>query len=72
MDVLACPSCGQRYAVHNAGARGGWRCGNCSGDLDTVAQDVARISLLGPARPPARDDVRSRRTGDQAAFEEPV
>jgi hypothetical protein len=46
MDVFACLSCGRRFAVHGAGALGGWRCTNCKGELGAVSRDVSRISLL--------------------------
>jgi hypothetical protein len=49
MDVLACLSCGQRYAVRGEGALGGQRCTHCNGELEVVPRDVSRVSLAGQA-----------------------
>jgi tRNA(Ile2) C34 agmatinyltransferase TiaS len=38
MDLLACPSCGQRFAVRGAGALGGWLCTNCGEELNVIAR----------------------------------
>ena len=52
MDLLACPSCGQRFAVHGAGALGGWRCSNCDNELKLVARRAfRRMSLLRSPEP---------------------
>jgi hypothetical protein len=50
MDVLACLSCGRRYAVRGEGALGGQRCTHCNGELE-VSRDVSRMSLLRRRRP---------------------
>jgi DNA-directed RNA polymerase subunit RPC12/RpoP len=51
MDVLACLSCGRRYAVDREGALGGTRCTNCSGELEVVSRGVSQMRLLGHRRP---------------------
>jgi hypothetical protein len=51
MDVLACLSCGRRYAVRGEGALGGQRCTHCNGELEVVPRDVSRVSLLRRRRP---------------------
>jgi hypothetical protein len=48
VDVLVCPSCSRRYAVASSGEYGGWRCSNCSTELQTEQNDVPRLDLLGP------------------------
>ena len=70
MDLLVCPSCGQRFAVHSAGVLGGWRCTNCSNELDLISRNTSRMSLL---RTPAPSDYHLRPLGsggEQAALEE--
>jgi hypothetical protein len=51
MDVLACFSCGQRYAVDGEGALGGPRCTNCRSELEVVSRGVSQMRLLGHRRP---------------------
>ncbi len=51
MDLLACPSCGQRFAVHAAGVLGGWRCSNCDNELNVVARNAFRMSYLRSPEP---------------------
>ena len=52
MDFLACPSCGQRFAVHGAGVFGGWRCANCGNELNVIARRAfRRTSLLRSPEP---------------------
>ena len=51
MDVLACLSCGRRYAVDGEGALGGARCTNCRGELEVVSRGVSQRRLLGHRRP---------------------
>ena len=51
MDVLACLSCGRRYAVDGEGALGGARCTNCRGELEVVSRGVSQMRLLGHRRP---------------------
>ena len=51
MDVLACLSCGRRYAVDGEGALGGARCTNCRGELEVVSRGVPQMRLLGHRRP---------------------
>ena len=42
MDFLACPSCGQRFAVYGAGVLGGWCCANCGNELNVIARRAFR------------------------------
>jgi hypothetical protein len=61
MDVLACFSCGRRYAADGEGALGGQRCTSCNGELELVSSDVSRMSLLGHRRPsPGRSHTAKR------------
>jgi tRNA(Ile2) C34 agmatinyltransferase TiaS len=46
MDVLVCPSCSTRYAVGGSGENGGWRCTNCSAELQIEQNDLPRLDLL--------------------------
>ena len=45
MDVLSCPSCSRRYAVHRAGD--GWRCTNCSAELRLAERDAPGLDVAG-------------------------
>ncbi len=63
MDLLACPSCGQRFAVHDAGALGGWRCSNCDNELNVVARNAFRFSYL---RSPAPSEYHLRPLRNEA------
>ena len=60
MDLLACSSCGQRFAVHGAGALGGWRCSNCDNELNLVARNAFRMSYLR-SPPPSEYHLRTLR-----------
>jgi PHP family Zn ribbon phosphoesterase len=46
MDVFACLSCGRRFAVHDPGALGRWRCTDCNGEVGAVS----RITAPAPIR----------------------
>ena len=65
MDVLACLSCGQRYAVDGEGALAGARCTNCRRELEVVSRGVSQMRLLGHRRPSpgrshtAKNEIRS-------------
>jgi hypothetical protein len=50
MDVLACLSCGRRYAVRGEAPLGERRCTNCSGELEVVSRDGSQMRLLGRRR----------------------
>jgi len=61
MDVLACLSCGRRYAADGEGAPGGPRCTNCRGELEVVSRGVSQMRLLGHRRPSPRRSYTAKR-----------
>ena len=61
MDVLACPSCGQRFAVHGAGVIGGWLCTKCGNELNVIARRA--FPRKGLLRSPAPSEYHLRPLG---------
>jgi len=51
MHLLACPSCGRRYAVTGAPFLDEWQCTKCGQELTLINRDVERLAVMGGVRP---------------------